>query len=282
MESQTFQNLADTLPKSVILEINKSQKTDDIEFAERELFNIKKREKRKEENRVKIWQQSSNPEAEKDINIRNKITELKKKCRENHGFSDVDLRSQKFLTKIDVSSIMDSRKIISDTNKPTNNKGKNKIDSIFNFVEDNREISMKNFLLDLLKDERSSINSKEFTVTKALKDSEVRMDKDYKNFIDFVEEEKKTHKLNEQKIIENYNNNRELGIAKKKLNQENKTIVDDLDRTVKAINNLKSNAAFVHLVLGGIFRFYILNIQFFNKNFFITKIKFILNLKIIF
>ena len=265
MENQTFQNLADILPKSVILEINKSQKSDDVEFAERELFNIKKREKRKEENRVKIWQQSSNPEADKDINIRNKISELKKKCRENLGFSDVDLRSQKFLTKIDVNSIMDSRKIISDTNKPTNNKGKNKIDSIFNFVEDNREISMKNFLLDLLKDERSSINSKEFTVTKALKDSEVRMDKDYKNFIEFVEEEKKTHKLNEQKIIENYNNNRELGLVKKKLNQENKTIVDDLDRTVKAINNLKSNAAFVHIVLGGI----LIKIKFF------VKIKFI-------
>ena len=42
MENQTFQNLADILPKSVILEINKSQKSDDVEFAERELFNIKK------------------------------------------------------------------------------------------------------------------------------------------------------------------------------------------------------------------------------------------------
>lgn len=197
---------------------------------------------------MKIWEQPLKDEAERDINIRNKISELKKKCRENLGFSEVDLQNQKFLNKIDLASILDSKKILADRAKQ---KNINKVESIFNFVTDNREISMKNFLLDLLKDERSLINSKELLVSKTLKDSEVKLEKDYKNFVEFVEEEKRNQKSNEQKLIEYFNHNRELATVKKKLIQENKTIVDDLDRTVKSINNLKSNAAFVHLVLGG-------------------------------
>jgi len=155
------------------------------------------------------------------------------------------------LSKLDLASILNSKKILADRAKQTNTNS-NKVDSIFSFVTDNREISMKNFLLDLLKDERSLINSKEFLVSKTLKESEVRLNKDFKNFVDFVDEEKRNQKLNEQKLIEFFNHNRELAIVKKKLIQENKTVVDDLDRTVKSINNLKSNAAFVHIVLGGI------------------------------
>lgn len=250
MEVKSFKEIYDNIPISRKYAEIKNKKTDDIEFAQRELFNIKKKEKRKDQGRVKIWEQPLKDEEEKDINIRNKITELKKKCKENQGFSQVDLHSQKFLSKLDLASILDSKKILVDRAKQKNNT--NKVESIFNFVTDNREISMKNFLLDLLKDERSLINSKELLVSKTLKDSEVKIEKDYKNFIDFAEEEKRNQKLNEQKLIEFFNHNREFATVKKKLIQENKTIVDDLDRTVKSINNLKSNAAFVHLVLGGI------------------------------
>ncbi len=249
-ESKTFKEIADNITGSQKYPDLLNRKSYDVELAERELFNIKKKEIRKEQ-RIKIWEQSTvKNENEKDINIRNKISELKKKCREKEGFTDVDLNSNKFLTKIDLASISESKKILNE--RPKNKNSKNQLESIFNFVTDNREISMKNFLLDLLKDERSLISSKEILVSKTLKDSEVKLEKDYKNFMDFVEEEKRTQKYNEQKLIEYFNHNRELATVKKKLIQENKTVVDDLDRTVKAINNLKSNAAFVHLVLGGL------------------------------
>ena len=130
---------------------------------------------------------------------------------------------------------------------------KQKVGSIFNFVTDNREICMKNFLLELLKDERSIINTKEHTVTKALKDSEFKLEKDYKNFVDFIENEKKSQKQNENELFQAFNKNRDLTISKKKFNQENKQIIDEIDRTVKGIVNLKSYAGFVHLVLEGIF-----------------------------
>ena len=175
---------------------------------------------------------------------------MRKKAKENYGFTEVDLKSQKFLNRIDMTSILDSRRFLEEKNKPKDNK-KKQVDSIFNVVVDNREISMKNFLLDLLKEERSLIDSKELLVSKNLKESEIKLDKDYKAFIEFVEEDKKVKRLNEQKIIEFYNKNRDLMTVKKKLISENKSVMDDLDRTVKSINNLKSNAAFVHLVLGG-------------------------------
>jgi len=248
-EAKTFKEIYENIPIHQRYAEIKNKRTDDIEFAEREVNNIQKKMKN-EKNRLKIWEQPSKEEGEDNTTIRNKIIELKKKCRENSGFADVDLTGQKFLNKIDLASVLDSKRIVQDRSKQ---KANAKVDSIFNFITDNREISMKNFLLDLLKDERSLIDSKELLVSKTLKDSETKIEKDYKNFVDFAEEEKRNQKLNEQKLIEYFNHNRELATVKKKLIQENKTVVDDLDRTVKAINTLKGNAAFVHLVLGGNF-----------------------------
>ena len=110
---------------------------------------------------------------------------------------------------------------------------------------------MKNYLLDLLKSERTSINSKELMVTKALKDSENKLDRDHKDFINFVEKEKKSQRYNEQKLLDIISNNKKLESTKKKLLQENKHVEEELDRTVKSILNLKANASFVYNVIGG-------------------------------
>lgn len=110
---------------------------------------------------------------------------------------------------------------------------------------------MKNYLLDLLKGERTLINNKENLVTKALKESEHKLDKDFKDFYGYVDKEKRILKYNEQKLNEAISNNRKLADTKKKLVQENKQIEDELDRTVKIILNFKGNASFVHTVIGG-------------------------------
>jgi hypothetical protein len=250
-DNKSFKEIYNTLNTNSNNAIgNRLLKSEDINFVERELANIKRKDKNLKDRKYKIWEQPLRKEEEIDINIRNKISELRKKSKENFGFSEVDLKSQKFLNRIDMTSILDSRKFIEEKNKPKDSQ-KKQVDSIFNFVVDNREISLKNFLLDLLKEERSLIDSKELLVSKSLKESEIKLDKDYKAFIEFVEDDKKVKRLNEQKIIEFQNKNRDLETVKKKLIQENKSVMDDLDRTVKSINNLKSNAAFVHLVLGG-------------------------------
>ena len=74
----------------------------------------------------------------------------------------------------------------------SNNKSKHAI------MHNNREICLKNYLIDLLKNERTFINDKELAIQKALQESENGLEKDYRDFVEFMDEEKKTSKTNEQ------------------------------------------------------------------------------------
>lgn len=123
--------------------------------------------------------------------------------------------------------------------------------SINDYIKDNREICLKNYLLDILQNERDSINIKEKTVTNALKESQNKLELDKKNFIKFEDYQKEILKNNENVISSHIQINRGLTDKKKKLMQENRQVLDELDRLVKAILNLKGTALFVHSVIGG-------------------------------
>ncbi len=229
---------------------SKNKKTDDLFFAENELTNLNKKQEKKSINKLKIWEKPLTANTDKDMNLRKKIKELKKNCRETIGFNITTVRDLKFLNKANVQTINETSKIVQEKfNQKLNQTIRQ--DSIFSFVTDNREISMKNFLLTLLKDERHMINNKEQLVAKSIKDSEVRLDKDLKNFVEFIEHEKRIQKSNELVLIKAFDTNRDLAARKKKSNLENKQICDEIDRTIKGIMSLKSYAGFVHIVLGG-------------------------------
>ena len=183
---------------------------------------------------------------------------MRKTCREETGFRTKELKDVKYLTQGNINSIIETSKIMKEKKQSKMNQTK-KSDKIYNFVTDNREISMKNFLLELLKEERCAINDKELMVNKALKDSENKLEKDFKYFVEFMDKEKKFHKENELRLLHAYDSNRELLTRKKKYTLENKQICDEIDRTIKSIFSLKANAGFVHIVLGGIINNIIFN-----------------------
>ena len=60
----------------------------------------------------------------------------------------------------------------------------------------NREICLKNFLIDLLKNERTSIAGKQEKLTRALNDSEKKLENDYKEFMLYMDNEKNITKKN--------------------------------------------------------------------------------------
>ena len=61
-------------------------------------------------------------------------------------------------------------------------------------MNDSRDICLKNYLIGLLKESRTDLNEKEKDITKALRDGETRLETDYRNFIEFVENTKKNKK----------------------------------------------------------------------------------------
>ena len=165
-----------------------------------------------------------------------------------------------------------SRKdFINEANKIMRERMKNKgstINSKSKFksevLMDNKEISLKNYLIGLLKEKRTDINEKERNIEKALKQSENQLDRDTKEFIDFVEATKRRLKLEDDEYVK-YRNLHEQAesIYRKesseykyrKESSEYKKLLEDLERTVKSINVLRGYGTFVYKVLGTEFWF---------------------------
>jgi hypothetical protein len=144
---------------------------------------------------------------------------------------------------------MESTNIIKDRKLKTNQHIAQKDKTLLTFINDNKEISLKNFILNLLDNERTSINNNELLVAQALKASKQKLDKDKKVFDDFVDKDKEMKREKAKILEEKEEKNKNLAVMKKKLMQEHKQIMDEIDRTVKIIINYKGNASFVHNVL---------------------------------
>ncbi len=67
-----------------------------------------------------------------------------------------------------------------------------------NVISDTREICMKNYMIDLLKYERTMLNDKELLIRKALGENEAKFDSDYTKFLKYIEDEKRVKKNSEE------------------------------------------------------------------------------------
>ena len=145
---------------------------------------------------------------------------------------------------------------ITEANKIMKERMKNKGNAITSkhrmrnlVMNDTRDICLKNYLIGLLKESRTDLNEKEKNITKALRDSENRLDTDYSNFIDFVEGTKKKQKKEEEELVRLKTLHEEKDNLYKKECLENKKLYEELEKTVKMICLLKSYGSFVHRVL---------------------------------
>jgi len=82
-----------------------------------------------------------------------------------------------------------------------NKQIKEKTESVSEFLKDNKEIFIKNFITQLLKSEKAQIKSRKKNIEKALNDSTIKLDNDYKAFINYIDSEKEKYKFNENVCI---------------------------------------------------------------------------------
>ena len=106
-------------------------------------------------------------------------------------------------------------------------------------MNDTRDICLKNYLIGLLKESRTDLNEKEKDITKALREGETRLETDYRNFIDFVENTKKKQKREEEELARLKALHEEKDNLYKKMIIDNKKLYDELEKTVKLICLLK-------------------------------------------
>jgi hypothetical protein len=152
--------------------------------------------------------------------------------------------------------IYGQKSYITEANKIMKERMKNKGNAITSkhrmrniVMNDTRDICLKNYLIGLLKESRTDLNEKEKNITKALRDSENRLDTDYRNFIDFVEGTKKKQKKEEEELGRLKSLHEEKENLYKKECLDNKKLYEELEKTVKMICLLKSYGSFVHRVL---------------------------------
>ena len=187
----------------------------------------------------------------------NKKKELVRKPTMNSTASDFshDTFKEQFQGRNRKDFINEANKIMRERmkNKGSTINSKSKFKSIV--LMDSKEICLKNYLIGLLKEKRTDINEKERNIEKALKESENQLDRDCKEFIDFVEETKKKLKLEDDEFIKYKNYHEKAESLYRKELSENKKLSEDLERTVKLICLLRSYGNFVYKVLGQRFWF---------------------------
>ena len=130
------------------------------------------------------------------------FTSRLKSSMDNSQFSkdSFEKNYQNFNNRSHQSFINEANKILRDRIK---NKGspiysKSKIKKVI--INESKEIALKNYIINLLREKRTNINNKEVTITKALKVSENKFDNDYKSFVDYIEDLKKKQKKEEEEF----------------------------------------------------------------------------------
>ena len=118
-----------------------------------------------------------------------------------------------------------------------------------------KEVSQRNYTINLLKEKRTQINEKERIINQALKEFSEQYESDHKKFIDFVEEEKRKQKL-EEETMNNIKERREK--KEESLNEEGlrkKRLDEMLERKIKEIYVLKSYGSFFNKVFDKYFAY---------------------------
>ena len=238
-----------------------SAETDDTFFALSEVRQMD-RKIAKRVNKGLIWKEKLNniydictSQNRKDIdNVRMAV-------RLSLSGDNFDLRSEidrkKYFPVENVDVINEAKDIMNNMKKVMINDKKayetfrcrNKLD-LHTFVIQNRDICKKNFVIDLLKNERNKVKTKEKEVIKALDDANKIFTKDKDSFDKFTQNKKRQFRETDLRLDEAIRNNKILMEQIKKYNSEVHGTENEIERNIKGIILYKSYADFIHKLLG--------------------------------
>ena len=197
--------------------------TDDTLFGLSEVKIIDDKIHKRNNNKQKVWQLKSNNNIYGVNASKNKkeIMDIHFKTLKGDCMKNFDLRSEidkkKYFPIEKVDNIIEAEKIMQEIFLTRENQqkayqkfgGTNRID-MHTFTYQNREIFLKNILLNLLNSEREKINGKEEAVSNALKSAYKEFEKDKEMFQDYTILKQKQFKELELKLGEAIHTNKLL------------------------------------------------------------------------
>ena len=111
-----------------------------------------------------------------------------------------------------------------------------------------KEISLRNYHIDLLKKKRIDIDTKENYINHSLMQSSHKLEKDYKNFLNIVDMLKTEQKKDEEKLGQiNYIYDTTLNELNKEINI-NKKLNNNIVKIIKLISNYKTYGSFLYKI----------------------------------
>ena len=241
------------LNKSVFMTI-----TDDMGFAKMQIDKMNNSIKKEKEYHLKPWMKKINNNIY-NLNGKNNyqvMKELSKKfkiLRNNKDIKKINWSKQTYYNKQQLNSIFDgyqiSKRILN--NYEIKRKAKERGFYMDEFLSQNKNISLDNIRLNLLKSERDKIYIKENEYEKALEYEKKSLEKDINDFDTFKLEVKRRLKDDELTLLQLIQQKKLLYETNKKLSHEYKYIIEEIIRYIKLIINYKTYADFVHKLLGG-------------------------------
>ena len=180
--------------KDLFSQSTTSNRPDDIFFAESEATRLKtKILKMNGKTRTKLWEkkdQALDRETETELPIMKRILQIKHDVRQESQLGDLTYENKsKHIKNQDYQAIIESAQILQEQRKMSSGVAL-KTSSLSEFISDNKEITLKNFLIDLLEGEKNQIAEKEKNVETSLKFSDNKLSCDKLEFDKFTEEEK--------------------------------------------------------------------------------------------
>lgn len=178
---------------------------------------------------------------------------LSNNIRSSYNFENAKQSKESF-TQIFRKS--DTREHINEANKVMLERMKHKGSSINTrslvasvILKNSKQIGLHNYMIENLRHKRTEINQKVKTISKALKDSGGKLDCDFKEFVEFVEQTNREQKKREEELATFKSKNENLIKMHKIAIDDYKKNTEDLEKTIRILSLLKSYGAFVHRVL---------------------------------
>lgn len=226
--------------------------TDDKKFALNEIRRINNKLNRFQHKSLKLWEKNYKTVEPEQNKLRRRIKEYKSvKKKEKNNFTQINT-DECFFYQDQLNTINHTNRIIKDfrSSQTEKNLDKNIPKTITDFTNQKREITMKSYLIKIIEKERNKITNKNLSMVKSIWDIENKLDEDLKQFQNFKEIEKIKQKETERVMSEHIKENKNYYEKKKELMQQNKILLDEIDRMVKIISNLKEYRGFVHNIFG--------------------------------
>ena len=242
-----------SLNKSVFMTI-----TDDIGFTKMQIDKINESIKNLKEKELKPWQKNINNNIYSCNGKTNYhlIKELNKKfkiIKNDKDIKKINWSNQNYYNKKQLNNIFDgyniSKRVIN--NFEIKRKCRERSFEMDAFISQTRNISLDNLKINLIKNEREKIYTKQLDYQKALDYEKKSLEKDVEDFNAFKLEVKTRLKEDEMTLYKFIQNNKLLFEKHKQLSKEYKFFVEEIMRYIKLIISYKHYGIFIHKLLGG-------------------------------